>query len=103
MTECGRLKKEYFLTTARLPVPARVESTFTTTEDGTTPVRVLIVRSRLTPNSTTPFGVMRQEQQEMSCSSGENAYTFAQMFPAAPPKPGPSRGAPFATALTHAK
>src|SRR5271165_374443 len=78
------------------PVPARVETSFTTTELGRTPVKVLLTRSLFTDKETKPFGVTRQEQQETSCSSGENAYTFTQMFPAAPPNPGPNREAPLA-------
>ena len=55
------------------PGPASVERSFTTTEVGTTPVKVRIVRSRLTPRFTNPFGVTKQEQNAINCSSGENA------------------------------
>src|SRR5579864_6655304 len=78
------------------PVPASVDTSLTTTELGRTPVKVLLTRSLFTDKETRPFGVTRQEQQETSCSSGENAYTFTQMFPAAPPNPGPNREAPLA-------
>jgi hypothetical protein len=44
-----------------------------TTEVGITPVSVFCVRSRVTPRLAKPFGVTRQEQHEISCSSGENA------------------------------
>jgi hypothetical protein len=57
----------------------------------------------LTERSTRPLGVIRQEQQDINCSSGENAYTFTQMFPTAPPNPGPFRGAPFAPGLPISK
>ena len=54
-------------------IPAPVLTSFTTTEFGRTPVSVLLVRSLVTDSETKPFGVIRQEQQEISCSSGENA------------------------------
>ncbi len=64
-----------------VPSPARVASSFTVTEVGTTPVRVFTVRSLLTPRLTVWSGVTRQEQHEISSSPGSNAYTFTQMLP----------------------
>ncbi len=55
------------------PAPAAVLTSFTTTELGRTPVSVLLIKSLLTESETSPFGVNKQEQQETSCSSGENA------------------------------
>ena len=48
-------------------------TSFTTTEFGRTPVNVLLTKSAFTESETNPFGVIRQEQQEISCSSGEKA------------------------------
>ena len=48
-------------------------SNLITTEFGLTPVSVLLVRSSLTDSEFSPFGVTRQEQQEINCSSGEKA------------------------------
>ena len=48
-------------------------SNLITTELGLTPVSVLLVRSSLTESEFRPFGVTRQEQHEINCSSGENA------------------------------
>ena len=42
-------------------------------ELGRKPVRLLLIRSLLTDKETSPLGVIRQEQQETNCSSGENA------------------------------
>ena|SRR5581483_1533896 len=81
------------------PLPARVETSFTTMEGGTTPVSVLLVRSLATNKLARPFGVIRQEQQEISCSSGLNAYTLTQRFPDAAPMPGPFSREPFAPVL----
>src|SRR5580692_2239308 len=81
------------------PVPARVASTFTVTEVGTTPVRVFTVRSAFTPKLTVWSGVTRQEQHEINSSPGSNAYTLTQMLPDAPPNPGPNSGAPLAPVL----
>ena len=61
-------------------VPA-LPSNFTTREVGRWDVRVLLSMSLMTEREASPFGVMRQEQQEANRSSGENAYTFAQMLP----------------------
>jgi hypothetical protein len=55
------------------PLPARLVSSLTTTEVGLEPVAVYVVKSRVTPRFTRPFGVTRQEQQATSCSSGEKA------------------------------
>lgn len=52
---------------------APVFTSFMTTELGRTPVRVLLIRSLVTESETSPFGVIRQEQQEINCSSGEKA------------------------------
>lgn len=52
---------------------APVFTSFMTTELGRTPVRVLLIRSLVTESETNPFGVIRQEQQEINCSSGEKA------------------------------
>src|ERR1700685_1748700 len=76
--------------------PAKVGTSFTVTDVGTTPVRVLEVRSALTPRWTVWSGVTRQEQHDTNSSLGSNAYTLTQMFPAAAPKPGPGSEAPFA-------
>ena len=81
------------------PGPAAVFTNFTTTELGRTPVSVLLTRSWLTERETKPFGVIKHEQQETSCSSGENAYTFTQMLPTPGPKPGPLSGAPLVPVL----
>lgn len=78
------------------PVPARVARSLITTEFGRTPVSVLLIKSFCAESETSPFGVTRQEQHEINCSSGEKVYTFAQMLPAAPPIPGPKGLAPFA-------
>ena len=43
-----------------------------TTEFGRMPVSVLLVRSLTTDRLFKPFGVIRVEQHEISCSSGEN-------------------------------
>ena len=57
----------------QLPALVVVLSSFTTTELGLTPVKVLLTKSRFTDRFTSPLGVTWQEQQEISCSSGENA------------------------------
>jgi len=80
---------------AKAPVPGKEATSLTTTEVGLTPVRVLLIRSLSTDRETSAFGVTRQEQQEINCSSGENVYTFAQIFPMGAPNPGPFRGAPL--------
>ena len=80
-------------------VPASVASSLTVTEVGITPVRVLEVRLVTTPRLTVWSGVTRQEQHETSSSLGSKAYTLTQMFPAAPPNPGPSKAAPLAPVL----
>lgn len=55
------------------PAPAPVLTSFTTIELGRTPVSVLLIRSLFTESEANPFGVIKQEQQETNCSSGENA------------------------------
>jgi hypothetical protein len=72
------------------PDAASVDTNLMTSDVGLTPVMVLDTRSEFTEMLTRALGVTRQEQQEINCSSGENAYTFTQMFPTAPPKPGPA-------------
>ena len=52
---------------------ASVLSSLITTELGRMPVKVLLTRSPFTDKDTKPLGVIRQEQQEINCSSGENA------------------------------
>src|SRR2546422_7673202 len=84
---------------ALLALVGTVESSFTTIEFGRTPVSVLLTRSLLAERDTSPLGVIRQEQQEINCSSGENAYTFTQMLPTDPPNPGPFSDAPLAPVL----
>ena len=84
---------------AKVPVPGTDPTSFTTAEVGITPVKVLWIRSRLTEREDKPLGVTMLEQQEISCSSGENVYTLTQMFPTEEPKPGPSKGAPFRPVL----
>src|SRR5262245_4521819 len=64
------------------PPPVGCEaSSFTTIPVGTPGVSVLLIRSLRDDSESSPFIVTRQVQQETSCSSGENVYTFAQMFP----------------------
>ena len=55
------------------PAPAVVAINFTTTEFGRIPVSVLPSKSVVTDKEARPFGVIKQEQHEISCSSGENA------------------------------
>ena len=75
--------------------PAAVFRSFKTMELGLMPVRVLLIKSLFTDSETSPFGVIRQEQQATNCSSAEKAYRFTQMFPAAFPNPGPFNEAPL--------
>lgn len=49
--------------------PAPVFTSFTTTELGRTPVKVLLRRSLTTDRELKPLGVTRQEQQAINCSS----------------------------------
>ena len=76
------------------PVPVVIS--FITAEFARIPVNVLFIRSLVTDKETNPLGVITQEQQVTSCSSGENAYRLTQIFPTAPANPGPARAAPFA-------
>ena len=61
-------------------VPA-VATSLITMDVGTPGVRVLLIKSLRAESDTKPSGVIRQLQQETSCSSGEKVYTFMQMFP----------------------
>ena len=63
------------------PPTGTVASSFTTMDVGTAGVNVLLIRSLRADRFTNPFGVTGQEQQEIICSSGENAYTFTQIAP----------------------
>src|ERR1017187_6618553 len=65
-------------------VPA-VAINFTMIEFGRAGVSVLLMRSWTAESEIRAFGVTVQEQQEINCSSGEKAYTLAQMFVNAPP------------------
>ena len=65
----------------QLPPTGAVASNLITTAEGTAGVNVLLTRSVFTDNETRPFGVTGQEQQETNCSSGEKAYTLAQIAP----------------------
>lgn len=58
-----------------------VASSFTTIDVGTAGVNVLLIRSCRALNDTNPFGVTGHEQHAIICSSGEKAYTFAQIAP----------------------
>src|SRR5579871_2812678 len=60
------------------PVAGALPINLMTTELGMAGVKVLLIRSFFTESETNPFGVTRQLQQEISCSSGENVYTFTQ-------------------------
>ena len=64
-----------------MPVPGFVASNLMTTEVTGAGVSVLVAKSTFTSSDTNPFGVTGQEQQDIICSSCENAYTFAQMAP----------------------
>jgi hypothetical protein len=66
------------------PATETVASSLTTMEVGRFENRLLGTISRFTDKETKPFGVTGQEQQEKSCSSGENAYTFTQIKPLLP-------------------
>ena len=56
-----------------LPVgPASVGIRVTVSELGRIPVSVLLIKSPSIERLASPFGVIIQEQQETSCSSGEN-------------------------------
>jgi hypothetical protein len=52
-----------------------------TIEVGTAAVNVLLIRSFRADKETSPFGVTGHEQQEIICSSGENAYTLTHRAP----------------------
>jgi hypothetical protein len=68
-----------------LQAPPAVAINFTMIEFGRAGVNVLLIRSETADSETRAFGVTVQEQQEINCSSGEKAYTLAQMFVNAPP------------------
>ena len=61
-------------------VPADANSLITI-DVGTPGVRVLLIKSLRAEREISAFGVTRQEQQEINCSSGENVYTFTQRLP----------------------
>src|SRR5450631_2685495 len=63
---------------AVVPVDA---TSLTTMDVGTPGVRVLLIKSLRAERETSAFGVTRQEQQDINCSSGENVYTFAHRLP----------------------
>src|ERR1035438_2195414 len=65
----------------QLPAMGNVASNLITRASGTAGVSVLPARSFFAESATRPFGVTGQEQQETNCSSGVNAYTFAQIAP----------------------
>ena len=53
--------------------PAPVVTNFTTMEFGLVPVNVLATKSLLTEREANPLGVIKQEQHDTNCSSGEKA------------------------------
>ena len=55
------------------PLPGMVARSLTTMEVGVTPVRVFPIKSVRALRCTSAFGVTRQEQHAISCSSGEKA------------------------------
>src|SRR5262249_23704259 len=57
------------------------DTSLTTIELGTAGVNVLVATSLRADNETKAFGVTTQQQQEISCSSGENPYTATLMLP----------------------
>ena len=54
------------------PEGAVLANSLTTMAVGTAGVRVLLIKSLLADSDVSPFGVTKQVQQEISCSSGEN-------------------------------
>ena len=66
---------------AQLPPTGALASSLITIDVGTAGVSVLLIRSCCADSDRKPFGVTGQEQQAIICSSGENAYTFAQIDP----------------------
>jgi hypothetical protein len=64
-----------------VPPPAKVASTFTVTDVGTTPVSVREVKSRFTAKLTVSSGVIKQEQQEINSSPESKVNILAQMLP----------------------
>ena len=65
----------------QLPPTGTLAYSLITIDVGTAGVSVLLIKSLLADSETSPFGVTGQEQHEIICSSGEKAYTFAQMAP----------------------
>ena len=65
-------------------MPGTVVNSFTTIELGVDMVKLLGIRSLPADKWTRPLGVMRHEQQAISCSSGENAYTLTHTLPVVP-------------------
>lgn len=57
-----------------------------TMDVGCAGVSVLLTKSLLADRDTRALGVTVQEQHEISCSSGENVYTLAQMLPPVAPE-----------------
>jgi hypothetical protein len=66
---------------AQDPPTGALASSLITIAVGTAGVSVLLVRSWRAESETSPLGVTGQEQQEIICSSGENAYTFTHSAP----------------------
>jgi hypothetical protein len=60
---------------------------------------VLLIRSWRADKETSPFGVTGQEQQEIICSSGENAYTLTQRAPVVDADVPEAKAAPLAPEL----
>src|SRR5438445_7695995 len=83
----------------QVPPTGAVANSFTTIAVGTAGVSVLLIKSCLTERETSPFGVTGQEQQEIICSSGENAYTLTQIAPTVEAEVPDGRAAPLERAL----
>src|SRR5574338_943163 len=65
----------------QLPPTGTLASNLMTIEVGIAGVSGLLIRSDCAESDTRPFGVTGQEQHAIICSSGENAYTLAQIAP----------------------
>jgi len=65
----------------QLPATGSVATNVITREVGMPGVSVSAARSFFADSETRPFGVTGQEQQDTSCSSGVNVYTFTQIAP----------------------
>jgi len=88
---------------AQLPPTGADARSLMTMDVGTAGVSVLLMRSALADSDTSPLGVTGHEQQEMSCSSGENVYTFTHRAPvvdALVPDAKPAPRAPELVILT---